>query len=124
MKIVWQALRAATVDTLSIAVIVVTLFGLPMWGLQSAAVAPDRNGVWAWLKYLQDGLQRNRTAERSSGDEGGRYVEKQADGVRRSGEGTAGGSANAPPPWRVRPLSQTLLATWRTRPGDAATAPS
>ena len=104
MKILWQALRAATVETLSVAVIVFLLFGVPTWSFQSAVVPSDRHAVWTWLKYLQGGLQRNLTAVPGSREGSRDYVEKRPDDGRATCRDTAAGSMNSPP-WSSLPLA-------------------
>ena len=113
MKLLWQALRAATVDTLSVAVILLFLFGLPTLSFQSAVVPSHRHAVWTWLKYLHDGLQRNLTAVPESREGSRDCVEKRLEDGRATYRDTAAGSLSSPPRSSVPLASQTLVAMWR-----------
>ena len=77
MRILWQALRAATIETLGVAFVVVLVFGLPTWSLHQAA-NPDTpaDAVWIWLESFPQALQRQfATIRPDTGRE--QYVEQR-----------------------------------------------
>jgi hypothetical protein len=66
MRMLWQAIRAALIETLGIATVLWLLFILPTWGLQPSAETSPRGGAaWAWLKSvgetLHNGIQAGDT---------------------------------------------------------------
>jgi hypothetical protein len=75
MRLLWQAVRAATIETLAIVTIIWLLFGLPAYSYQWAVTSssPGRT-VWTWKPLIENGkvqpivvaqppLQRHRFTE-------------------------------------------------------------
>jgi hypothetical protein len=75
MRIVLQALRAATIETLGVALVLCLLFGIPTWTLQQASGSASRaTTVWTWLKSLPDELQSSVS---QSGHQRREYTKEQ-----------------------------------------------
>jgi DNA segregation ATPase FtsK/SpoIIIE-like protein len=77
MRIFWQALRAATIETLGVALVVILVFGLPTWSLQQATQTnTSSDAVWDWFKALPHDLQRHFAADRPD-NQRQQYVEQR-----------------------------------------------
>ncbi|MFV1965607.1 MAG: hypothetical protein ACC628_09315 [Pirellulaceae bacterium] len=56
MRILWQAIRAATIETLGVVLLIVALFGVPTWTLtENSSIVPQEKSVRMWLESLRDG---------------------------------------------------------------------
>ena len=59
MRTFWRALRAATIETLGVVLVVILVFGLPTWSLQQAADTPTNTAaIWNWLRELPQQVQQ------------------------------------------------------------------
>jgi hypothetical protein len=69
MRLVLQALRAATIETLGVAFVVFLLFGIPAWSLQQVAEPTVNSKLdWSWAKSLHQGFKDSVSALRPDED--------------------------------------------------------
>ena len=80
MKVLWQAIRAATIETLGVALVVVVLFGVPTWSLRGTGPdVPGSDVVRGWLQSMRDGVQAGISALQPTGTARRHYVEERLD---------------------------------------------
>ncbi len=58
MRMIWQAIRAVTVEVMGVGVVIFLLFGAAGWTVESAGVEPRQqvDRAWKWLQETTDHL--------------------------------------------------------------------
>ncbi|MBC8354740.1 MAG: hypothetical protein H8E66_22400 [Planctomycetes bacterium] len=69
MRMIWQAIRAVTIEVMGVGAVIFLLFGAAGWTVESAAVQPKQevDRAWNWLRETSDdftaSIQPNLTAD-------------------------------------------------------------
>jgi hypothetical protein len=78
MRVFWQAIRAATIETLGVAFIIVVLFGVPTWTLADhSRILPQRGNVGAWLEFVREKFQNRPAVAKPDIEARQRYAEQR-----------------------------------------------
>jgi len=85
MRIFCQAIRAATVETLGVVVVVILLFGVPAFSLQnSGATLPGQEFFETWLRSVGDRIQHTITSPGLPAAQRRHYAERRLTHYSRS----------------------------------------
>lgn len=78
MRVLWQAIRAATVETLGVALVIVVLFGLPAWTLtEQTSGFSHTESFKTWIESLRDGFQNRAAVAKPEVEARQRYAERR-----------------------------------------------